>query len=232
MSNTGSPLHNRQPRNHPTDVSPIEDDIVQGVDENSHSVKQQHVPLLASADTTREEPGSQQIAQPSDSESDQTRCVEAEDASPQSKLSAVPAATADDMQATISSPPRSATVTPSSSLLAEWCWEIFTWALGTLAVALMLLIFGIFRNKPYDYWHSSVQMATVIAALSQLAQSALIVSVSACIGQSKWTRLRKRQNTIEVERYDEASRGPGGSLKFLVFYLGNSRSRGAFAVQG
>jgi hypothetical protein len=59
-------------------------------------------------------------------------------------------------------------------------------------------------------------LATAIAALSQVAQSALLVSVSSCIGQLKWSYLRKECSTLDISRFDDASRGPQGSFMLLL----------------
>jgi hypothetical protein len=113
----------------------------------------------------------------------------------------------------------------------EWRWELFTWALGTCAVA---VIFGLLcwsKDKPLTRWHSKIQVSTIIAVLSQVAQSALIVSIAACIGQSKWVLLKDRQRIIEIQRFDEASRGPEGSLTLLALAILKLKTREFTAVQ-
>lgn len=112
-------------------------------------------------------------------------------------------------------------------LLLEWRWEIFTWVLGTLALLVIVLLLLVFRGKQLNAWRGNVQISAVIAIFSQVAQSALIVSVSACIGQLKWSHLRQKRRAIEIERYDEASRGLEGSLKlFLRTVVNHWRHKG------
>jgi hypothetical protein len=100
-------------------------------------------------------------------------------------------------------------------LLKEWRIEIFTWLVGTLAVVLIIVLLAVFKGKLLLQWKGKVQISTIIAILSQLAQSALLVSVSACIGQLNWIWLLQRRRNIEIERFDEASRGPAGSIKLF-----------------
>lgn len=69
-----------------------------------------------------------------------------------------------------------------------------------------------------------MQISAVAAIFSQLAQSALIVSVSATIGQAKWSTLQEKRRTIDVERFDEAMRGPEGSMKMLLAAISHPRS--------
>ena len=109
-------------------------------------------------------------------------------------------------------------------VLVEWRWELFTWALGTLAMSLILALLCVYKDKSITSWKSKVQISVVVAIFSQLAQSALIVSVSATIGQAKWSTIQERRSTIDVERVDEAMRGPEGSMKMLVAAISNPRS--------
>lgn len=41
------------------------------------------------------------------------------------------------------------------------------------------------------------------------------VPTQACISQLKWTWFKQSRRAIDLERYDQASRGPYGSLKIL-----------------
>lgn len=66
----------------------------------------------------------------------------------------------------------------------EWHWELITWSLGTCAIAVIVLLLCQFKDKPSVRWNSKVQLSAIVAALSQVAQSALVVSDPACIGQS------------------------------------------------
>jgi hypothetical protein len=100
--------------------------------------------------------------------------------------------------------------------IIEWRWELFTWLVGTTAVWVMLALLVTFNGKPLRVWKSQIQITAIVSVLSQLAQSALTVSVVASIGQLRWLWLRDRQRTIIIERLDEATRGPEGSLRLLL----------------
>ncbi|KAH7388826.1 hypothetical protein BKA66DRAFT_414697 [Pyrenochaeta sp. MPI-SDFR-AT-0127] len=117
------------------------------------------------------------------------------------------------------------------SILVEWRWEFFTWALGTVSGTAILVLLLSFKDKPLKLWSSPIQPAAIVAILSQISQSALIVSISACIGQSKWSWIRQKHHSIEIERFDEASRGPEGSLKLLSLSIWNPRTRRLFTGQ-
>lgn len=96
-----------------------------------------------------------------------------------------------------------------------WWWEILTWSVGTIATLTIILILIAFNNKPFSMWHSRVSLNAIISALSQLSQSALIVAVASCIGQQKWTWFKTSRKLNDLKDFDDASRGPEGSLRFL-----------------
>lgn len=100
-------------------------------------------------------------------------------------------------------------------LLRTWRWELFTWLLGTLGLTANIILLICFDGKRLSQWKSTVQITTFVAALAQLSQSALLVPVSFCIGQLKWTWFTSDQNVVDVDRFDLASRGPDGSMRLL-----------------
>ncbi|KAH7117632.1 hypothetical protein B0J11DRAFT_570868 [Dendryphion nanum] len=99
----------------------------------------------------------------------------------------------------------------------EWRWELFTWMLGTISLITITSLLLWFRDAPVSAWKSKVQFSAIVAALAQVAQSALLVPVASCIGQMKWNLFSKTpRNTMDLEMYDMASRGPEGSVKLLL----------------
>lgn len=112
-----------------------------------------------------------------------------------------------------------------------WWWELLTWFLGTMAFALTLGFFAHFHNKPLSTWDSKVQITAMVAGLTQIAQSALVISASSCISQWKWNWLRSDREAIDLQRFDEASRGAEGSIKLLVYWiLSAAKSVGSFRL--
>jgi len=72
-----------------------------------------------------------------------------------------------------------------------WRWEIFTFLLGTAAFAAILGMLLSFKNKEAGEVNlrvseGHIQVTAIIATLAQVAQSALLVPISYCIGQLKW----------------------------------------------
>lgn len=101
-------------------------------------------------------------------------------------------------------------------LLKAWRWEVFTWALGSVSLALIFVLLFMFRDQTLQQWKSMVQISTMVGALAQVAHSALLVSVSSCVGQLKWAWLRRERRMTDVAKFDDATRGPMGSFMLLL----------------
>jgi hypothetical protein len=101
------------------------------------------------------------------------------------------------------------------TLLWEWKWEFATWLLGTGALASLVVLLIVFQGRSLKEWTFGISLAAVVAVLSQVAQSALLVSVSSCIGQLKWDWLRSKRSASDLGKFEEASRGSQGSIMLL-----------------
>jgi hypothetical protein len=101
------------------------------------------------------------------------------------------------------------------ALIREWQWESTTWLIGTCALASVVAVLVIYQDRSLDDWTVDINLATVVATLSQITQSALMVAVSSCIGQLKWDWLRSKRSASDLNKFEEASRGPQGSLTLL-----------------
>ena len=74
-------------------------------------------------------------------------------------------------------------------LIRHWRWEIATFALGTGAFVSIVALLVRYHEKPaprLPLGSVNIQLTAVIAALTQVAQSALLVSIASCIAQLKW----------------------------------------------
>ncbi|KAH3917227.1 hypothetical protein HBI56_120650 [Parastagonospora nodorum] len=116
------------------------------------------------------------------------------------------------------------------TLLREWKYEIATWLLGSCALGCIVALLVVYRDRPLKEWTSRFLPAPVIAALSQIVQSALLFSISACIGQLKWDWLRQTRSASDLGKFEEASRGPQGSLMLLFKTKAHLVSVGALAT--
>ncbi|PVI02014.1 hypothetical protein DM02DRAFT_590107 [Periconia macrospinosa] len=104
---------------------------------------------------------------------------------------------------------------PSYYEFKEWLWEIVAWFIGTLIIVGAVVLLKKLDQTPVRDWPINIQPSTVITAMAYAIQSALLVATQACISQLKWSSFKQSRRTIDLERYDQASRGPYGSMKIL-----------------
>ena len=96
-----------------------------------------------------------------------------------------------------------------------WWWEIGAAMVSVNCTSLIVAILFSMKNRPLAKWTLPIQPNSMVAVLSTLAKSALLVPLAECIGQLKWTYFRRPRSLNYFQIFDEASRGPGGSAIFL-----------------
>ncbi|KAF2877054.1 hypothetical protein BDV95DRAFT_481603 [Massariosphaeria phaeospora] len=108
---------------------------------------------------------------------------------------------------------------PARSAFVSWILELVAVGFSIVAHVAIIVILNQYNGKPLAAWSSAVSLNTVIATLGTVARTTLAFAVGACIGQQKWSWLRKRNDSlVAFERFDEASKGPMGGTK-LLFWL-------------
>lgn len=109
-------------------------------------------------------------------------------------------------------------------LMKEWYWEVLTWSFGTAAFAAIVILLIVFGNHPQERWRlRQIPITVIVAALAQTVMATLTVSVSSCIGQLKWDWLGRSRSLVDVQRFDDSSRGPAGSSLLLWDFLWGKR---------
>ncbi|KAH7121262.1 hypothetical protein B0J11DRAFT_62108 [Dendryphion nanum] len=97
----------------------------------------------------------------------------------------------------------------------NWSWEICGALLSIVCTTLMASIFFSMNERPLSHWKLPIQPNSLIAVFSTVAKSALLVPVTECISQLKWIYFEKRHPLSHMQVFDDASRGPWGSLVLL-----------------
>lgn len=104
----------------------------------------------------------------------------------------------------------------------DWSWEIVSAVFSAACVVAVLVVLKVYQERSLSSWHfvHDITLNTLIALLSTLSRTALIVSVASCLSQLKWIYfLRSPRSLQEMQIFDDASRGPWGSLE-LIWSLG------------
>uniref|UniRef100_L2G390 Uncharacterized protein n=1 Tax=Colletotrichum fructicola (strain Nara gc5) TaxID=1213859 RepID=L2G390_COLFN len=113
----------------------------------------------------------------------------------------------------------------------EWVLEIVT-SIGSLVIlAAVAAIFATVDGHPLSDWTFPISLNAVISILTTACSAAIMHGVSTFISQLKWLHFKNGPQKLEhLERFDEASRGPLGSLKFLVSMKWNLATIGALVT--
>lgn len=101
-----------------------------------------------------------------------------------------------------------------------------TWALEYIAIFLsifttialiLLLIFA--DGKPVSRFNATfLSFNTIISILAALIHAALAYAIGSCLAQEKWNWYKTQPDTLAgFERFEQASRGPWGSLWLLLW---------------
>lgn len=98
----------------------------------------------------------------------------------------------------------------------NWIWEIASLGLSALCLVAIVVILVNFQNIPLSKWHTSIAPNTVISVLSTVSKASLLFSVAECISQLKWLHFNRAHKLSDIDLYDNASRGPVGSLFYLL----------------
>ncbi|KAF7181989.1 hypothetical protein CNMCM7691_001377 [Aspergillus felis] len=97
-----------------------------------------------------------------------------------------------------------------------WTYEVLTITLSIGCIAAIATILATMDGKSLSQWTMPIQPNALISVFAVVAKASLLYSVAQCIGQLKWLYFRSGVHPmIDIQRFDDASRGPWGSLIFL-----------------
>jgi hypothetical protein len=111
----------------------------------------------------------------------------------------------------------------------SWVPEILSCSCSLATLSSIVVILWKANGKPVPHWTLSISLSAIIAILSTVSAAAMMHNVSAFISQLKWLYFQRRPRTLyHLELFDEASRGPYGSMRFLCQVKWNLATIGAF----
>jgi hypothetical protein len=76
---------------------------------------------------------------------------------------------------------------PENFNLADWRWECAAAVLSLVCVAIVVILLSMYHNKTLDSWQFvyDISLNTLVALLSTISRTALLVPVASCISQLK-----------------------------------------------
>lgn len=112
---------------------------------------------------------------------------------------------------------------------ASWAFEILSSLCSLATLSSIIIILWMTNGKPVSDWTFRISLSATIAILSTISSAALMHNVSSFISQLKWLYFKKEPRRLhQFELFDEASRGPYGSIIFLFGVKWNLATIGAF----
>ncbi|ORY17431.1 hypothetical protein BCR34DRAFT_474758 [Clohesyomyces aquaticus] len=102
----------------------------------------------------------------------------------------------------------------------NWILEIVSWLISALCmVAIIGILIGV-QNRPNPKW----ALSFTLNALAKIASAALVLPASEALGQLKWMWFGRGESKkmMDFEVFDNASRGPWGSVLLLIRTRGRS----------
>jgi hypothetical protein len=124
----------------------------------------------------------------------------------------------------------------SGNTLKRWLLEVISWLFSAVCMAAIIGVLIRLQDKPLTKWvlaeKTGLTLNTYISILSKMAGAALILPVSEALGQLKWSWFLEHSKQMwDFEIFDNASRGPWGSLLLLVRTKGKALAAlGAFIM--
>ena len=109
----------------------------------------------------------------------------------------------------------------SGNIVKRWLLEIVSWLFSAICMAAVIGVLVKLQDQPLTKWvlaeKTGLTLNTYISILSKMAGAALILPVSEALGQLKWSWFLEHSKQMwDFEIFDNASRGPWGSLLLLV----------------
>lgn len=97
-----------------------------------------------------------------------------------------------------------------------WLWEVLGLLLSLANIIAIAIVLVLLNNKALSSWKMPIRPNALVSVFASISKSALILPITECISQFKWLYYSKSERRLqELQFFDDASRGPLGSLLFL-----------------
>lgn len=105
----------------------------------------------------------------------------------------------------------------SSNVIKRWLLEIISWVLSAICMSAIIGMLLHVKDKRPPQWPLHLTLNTYISVLSKIASAALLLPTSEALGQLKWSWFQGDSKKMwDFEIFDNASRGPWGSLLLII----------------
>tara|TARA_R110002003_G_scaffold70_12_gene6435 strand:+ start:65389 stop:67827 length:2439 start_codon:yes stop_codon:yes gene_type:complete len=115
----------------------------------------------------------------------------------------------------------------SGNVLERWLLEIVSWLISAICMGAIIAVLVVLRDQSVQKWpftNMGLTLNAFVSVLSRVAGAALLLPVAEALGQLKWSWFIKgdSKKMWDFEMFDNASRGPWGSLLLLIHTKGKT----------
>jgi hypothetical protein len=98
----------------------------------------------------------------------------------------------------------------------NWAIEILSLVISIASTVAAIVVLGLYDRRPQSDWQHDITLNTIVSILAVVIKASLLTATASCISQLKWTRFVEHERAlVELEAFDAASRGIGGSLRLI-----------------
>lgn len=98
----------------------------------------------------------------------------------------------------------------------SWFWEILSVIFSTLCFTATITTLAFYNGKSEPNMPKGITLNAIVSILASGTKSSLIFVTSQSIGQLKWIWFRRKRKLLDLQKFDDASRGSWGSFIILL----------------
>ncbi|CAL3969892.1 unnamed protein product [Diplocarpon coronariae] len=103
----------------------------------------------------------------------------------------------------------------ASDSLFNWKWELLSLFGTASALVAIIIVLVHYNGKPSPSWPYEITLNTLVSVFSTLLKALMMLTVAECISQLKWIWFKNPRSLADLTTFENASRGPWGSVNLL-----------------
>ncbi|OJD40001.1 zinc-binding oxidoreductase protein [Diplodia corticola] len=110
----------------------------------------------------------------------------------------------------------------------RWVTEILAYMVSLVALAAIVITLATHDGRPLPDWPFRVSINALISVFAVILKATMLIPVAEAVSQLKWSWYKEARPLHDMARFDHASRGVWGSLKFIRYlHVRNMATLGA-----
>ncbi|KAK4679053.1 hypothetical protein QC764_200780 [Podospora pseudoanserina] len=107
-------------------------------------------------------------------------------------------------------------VTRTWSAIGNWWPEIASSLFSLLCIPALVILLRSYDDRPLSEWHLTITPNIVIAFIFTICRISFIYPLVQALAQQRWNWFKSPRSLDDFRVFDEASRGPWGSLLLMI----------------